>query len=425
MRLFKSLSEFNRNVLTLITGTTIAQAIPIAISPILTRIYTPEDFGIFAVYAGLLMILGSIATFKYELAINLPLDHGEAFVLFAVSIIIACCLSLLLFVALLFLGETLADLLGNKALASWLYLLPLSVLLVGVSNSCNYWFNRNKEFNTLSKNRVVQSSISAGGQLSFSSMPIGSGLIVGFVIGQIASVIYYVKSYLGLHSHLGMADINQKAAARLMSKYRKFPRYQVPSSLIESSSAQMPVFLLGVFFNPGTVGFYSLSQRVIRLPIGVIARSIGEVFRQKASAEFATSGDVRAVFRATLKKLIIISSIPFLIFGLFSPQLFVIVFGENWLVAGEYAQIMTPLFWMSFVVGPLSIMFMIAEKQEYDLVIQILLIVSSTLALLAGYYYFDSAYISIALFTIVYLVKYTIELLLSYRFCVSRDKLHG
>jgi len=96
----KPKSEFSRNVLTLMTGTTIAQAIPIAISPILTRIYTPEDFGVFALFIAIVGFFSVIASARYEQAILIPKKDEDAINIFALGFIIICSISLFLLIDL-------------------------------------------------------------------------------------------------------------------------------------------------------------------------------------------------------------------------------------------------------------------------------------------------------------------------------------
>ncbi|MAE10064.1 MAG: translocase, partial [Candidatus Marinimicrobia bacterium] len=127
-------SEFSKNVLTLVTGTTIAQAIPIAISPILTRIYTPEDFGVLALFISITTILGTIANGRYELAIVLPKRDNNALELTALSIIITMGFSLLLVILVILFHDPLLSYLNNDRFSFWLYLIPLSVLLFSLFN---------------------------------------------------------------------------------------------------------------------------------------------------------------------------------------------------------------------------------------------------------------------------------------------------
>ena len=146
LKRFKPKSEFNRNILTLLTGTTIAQAIPIAISPILTRIYTPEDFGIFAIFLAITLIIGSIANGRYELAIMIPKKDEDAINIFALGFIITTSISLLLLVLVLIFQRYFIFLLKNEEIGVWLYFVPISVFFFGIFNILNYFNNRKKNY---------------------------------------------------------------------------------------------------------------------------------------------------------------------------------------------------------------------------------------------------------------------------------------
>ena len=129
---FKPKSEFSSNVLTLMTGTTIAQAIPIAISPILTRIYTPEDFGMFALYMSMATIISVIATGRYELAIILPEKDEDAINIMMLSIGITFLVSLITLLIIFIFNAQITLLFGNPNISQWLYFVPLTIVLTGV-----------------------------------------------------------------------------------------------------------------------------------------------------------------------------------------------------------------------------------------------------------------------------------------------------
>ena len=145
----KPLSEFNRNVLTLMTGTTIAQAIPIAISPILTRIYTPEDFGVLALFVAITSIFGSIANGRYELAIMLPKKDENAINIFALGLIITFSMSFILLVLVVLFNEQITELLKNDEISVWLYFVPIAVLFIGLYNMLAYYNNRKKYYKVI------------------------------------------------------------------------------------------------------------------------------------------------------------------------------------------------------------------------------------------------------------------------------------
>jgi len=139
------------------TGTTIAQAIPIAISPILTRIYTPEDFGVFALYMSIVSVIATIATGRYELAIMLPKKDEDAVNIVALSIIISFFVSFIAFLIVYIFNSQITNLLGSPEISNWIYFIPITVLLAGVYQSFNYWNNRKKKYRRLVTSIVMQS----------------------------------------------------------------------------------------------------------------------------------------------------------------------------------------------------------------------------------------------------------------------------
>jgi O-antigen/teichoic acid export membrane protein len=403
------------------TGTTLAQAVPILISPILTRLYSPEYFGIFAQYVALVSLISILATGRYEMAIMIERDDEDALNIVCLIFLISIGVSILTLLCVLLFKNDISHLLGTQLIADWLIFVPLSALLMGMNQCLNYWCNRKSFYRRLAITRILQSSGAAAGQVGGG---IGgaesSGLVLGNILGQFLAISSYMHCAIQ-SAKVYIQSVSISGIKELAIKYKKFPTYQVPSTFIESVSSQLPIIMLGSFYGVEVVGLFSISQRVIRTPIMIIGRSVGDVFRQRAGKNYSENQDVRPEFIRTLKGLIAVSLLPSIIFFLIAPDLFAFIFGYNWRVAGEYARILLPLFLLSFIVSPLSVMFMIAEKQEYDLIIQILLVTSSAAVLAAGYYVFDSPKISLALFTGVYCLKYCVELYLSYHFC----KLNG
>lgn len=397
-------------------GTTIAQLIPIAISPILTRIYAPEDFGIFALYSAMVLMIGGISSANYELAINLPRLDVDARHLVGLSIFISFFVSVVILILVILFNGQITMVLNNPDIGFWLYLVPLGVFLSGIYMSLTYWLNRCKQFRTQASARVLQASMAIITQTGVGiASPGPVGLVTGSLFGQLSAIFVFVIT--ARKDFLKLKNGSFRKIKSLAIRYKKFPIVQAPSSLAGSSSSELPVLLLGSLFNPAIVGFFALSQRVVRIPVVFIGTSIGEVFRQKASEDYSNRGDSSEIFLSTFKKLALIST-PFgLIFALFAPVLFGFVFGDDWRVAGEFAQILTPFFWLSFIVNPLSVMIIIAERQEISLMIQLTQIVATMAALAAGYYVFDSAKYAIGGYTLVYCLKYLVELYFAFRFC--------
>jgi O-antigen/teichoic acid export membrane protein len=413
----KPKSDFSKNVVTLVTGTTIAQAIPVLISPVLTRLYSPEDFGIYAVYFSLVMIASVVATAKYEMAIVLPKTDDEARRVLSLSVLMSMISSAILLSIILVAYPFIDERMMKEKFI--LLLLPAGVFLIGLSQSLHYYFNRHGRYKSLVKGRILRSTAYSLSAVLFGLFkPAGAGLVVSDTSGYFANNIFLWFKHKGL---LKTSEFRWNELTMVAKRYINFPKYLIVSGFFEKGSGQAPVlFLNNLFSSTAGAGYFSLAQRMIITPADLISRAISDVFREKAGRDFANSGNCRSIFLSTFKKLLFLGVISFGIGYFIIEDLFRIVFGEAWAQAGVYAQIMMPMFFFQFVVSPLSIVFVIAEKQKYDLMMQALLLLMVAASFLVGHFYFGSIKTAIKLFTFVYSVKYLIEFLLAYRF--SRGK---
>lgn len=403
-------SDFAKNVITLMTGTTIAQAIPIAISPILTRIYTPEDFGVFALYMAIASIFVVIATGRYEMAIMLPHEEDDVKSIVKLIILILITITFFVFLAIFIFNNTITVFLDNPEISTWLYFLPISIFLVGLYQVYNYLLIREKNFKRLSKNKVIVSTTNSSTQLVYGfTIANGFGLLIGNIISYIVSIYFIVKSKT-VNKYFNFKDNSINKVAK---EYQNFPKYDVPSVLVNILSNQLPLFALGKYFSLGTVGFYSLMYKVLMMPIGLLSNSILDVFKQRATEDYNKYGNCEDIFIKTFKSLFLIGIIPFSILGFFAPEIFSFVFGANWRIAGEFAQIITPMLYLKFIINPLSYTFYIAKKQKNDLIGQILLLIIVIISIYIGLLYEDEK-ILIMFFSIGYSIIYLVYLIYSY-----------
>lgn len=366
-------SDFSRNVLTLMTGTSIAQAIPIAISPILTRIYTPDDFGIFALYMSIASIIAVIATGRYELAIMLPKKDSDAINILFISIVLSLIVSLLSFLIVFIFNSQITNLLGSQDISNWLYFIPITVLLTGLYQSFNYWQNRKKKYKTLAQNRVIQSGSTATVNLAMGLTNSGSsGLIIGQVAGQ-GLATYFFGRLVWKENQSNICNINKKKILALISKYIKLPKYNLPNALIDGLRLSGISIFISKLFLTSTLGQFSLAWRMLQMPLGIIGESLSQVFFQKISSSKNTD-----LYRIVLKFIIkasIVSAPIFLIIYLFSVDIFSFVFGESWELAGQIASSLTPWLFLNFISSPLSMLFIKLNKQDIMLIFSIFFMV--------------------------------------------------
>ncbi len=369
-RAFFRKSEFRHNVLTLMTGATIAQAIPIAISPILTRIYTPEDFGVFALYMSVASIMSVLATGRYELAIMLPKKDKDAINIVALSILISFFVSFISFLIVFVFNTQIANILSSPQIANWLYFIPITVLLTGIYQSFNYWSNRKKQYKRLATSRVVQSGTTAASNLAMGFGGFGSsGLILGGILGQ--GVAATVLGKFVFREDRGLfAKINRLKIAVLAKKYKKMPIFNLPNALIDGFRLSGMMILISKYFSVASLGQFSLAWKILQIPISLIGGSISQVFFQEISS--LKNEELYAVVTQFIKKASMLSLPMFLIIYFFSEEIFLFVFGHNWKLAGKIASILSPWVFLNFLSMPLANILIILNKQEIILLVSII-----------------------------------------------------
>lgn len=367
---------FGRNVITLMTGTTFAQAIPIAISPILTRLYSPSDFGLLALFVSLTSICGSVANGRYELAIVLPVKDEEAINITAICVLIATFFSIALLVVVLLFHDYIVIKLGNPNLALWLYFVPLAVFLVGLFNALNYFHVRTKKYKDIANATVNKSIAAATTQLFLGFAKTGSS---GLVFGQMVSYITgnTVLSKNILKEKVLLKSLNKTEIKRLATRYVDFPKYSMWSILANTLAYNLIDVFISYLFGAAALGFYSIGNRVLGAPSSLVGTSFGQVFFQRATEEKNTTGSATNIFLKTSKTLLLIGLPPFILLYFILEDLFAFVFGLEWRIAGTYAKIMLPLFFVRFFISPLSTINSVFEKQNISLIWQLALLFSA------------------------------------------------
>ena len=363
LKKLKPKSEFSRNVVTLMTGTTIAQAIPIAISPILTRIYTPEDFGVFALYIGIVNFIAVVATARYEMAIVLPKSEKEAINILALSILITLSIVFVITFIILFLKKFILNSLNANDLGNIIYLVPLSILLAGLAQSFNYWSNRKEYFKNMSNAQISQ-SISIGiFQPLFKLIGINSGLILGNMVGRFVSVFILIHKFIK-NDKIAMQYIKKEVMIEQMIKYKDFPLVNSFHSFSDILRSSGSVMLISSFFGSTILGFYALSLKVLQIPIGIIGSALGQVLYKKFSSLHNDNQPLYPYVKVVVIKLLLIALPTFGILFFIAPDLFAFVFGEKWRIAGEYSQILIPYLFMNFLISPISSIPIVLQRQK-------------------------------------------------------------
>ncbi|MCG8578248.1 MAG: oligosaccharide flippase family protein [Flavobacteriales bacterium] len=386
-------SEFSKNVITLMTGTTIGQLLPLALTPVLTRLFSPDEFGLFAFYTSMVTFLMVIAAGRYEQAVVLPKEDKEAINILALCFSILAVITALLFLIYFLAGDLIAGWINKPAIADWLWFVPVSVFFATAYRILTFWSNRKKRFKGTSASVVAQ----AGGRVSVQLVgglgkygvlsgkipfgkfvksiwdkshpeptgitPLGIGSLIlsfafGFFMGTLMLLFPFLKKDRSLFSAVSWKQMKEQAKV-----YDKFPKVNTFHALGDEMKNLGVTSTIIYAFSDVILGFYSMTFRVLRAPLSVIGNSFGQVFYQKAAEMHANKQNYVRLIDSTIKKLSLIALPIFLVIVFFGPPLFAWVLGEKWRVAGEYAQYLTPWLFASFVISPIQQVAVIVDKQ--------------------------------------------------------------
>jgi len=357
-------SRFARSVAVIAGGTAAGQAVTLLASPIITRLYSPADFGLFAAYMSLLGTASTVATLRYAQAIPLPRREKEAWALVVLAISIAGGVGLLLGLVVLAAGPEIAALLRIPALGPYLLFLPMGLWLIGTYEPLTYWAIRLKDSRTLAGGRVAHGTGTAAGQAALGVLHGGPvGLLIGDMFGRLAAVLWLAKPAVnGRPSPTPLAGVREVAAT-----YRRFPLMGAPAGIANTFSLQVPALFLAALYGPSAAGWFSLVQRVVGVPTTLIGKSVAQVYVGELAERLRKNEDTLQLFRQLTIKLATAGLLIGSVLAILGPWLFESLFGREWRISGLYARAMFPQIIASFTVYPLSQTLIVLQRQDLQL----------------------------------------------------------
>jgi len=389
---------FLKNVVTLLSGTALAQAIPILISPLLTRIYSPGEIGVYTIFFATSNILAILSSGRLEQAVLIPKHRKDSFNVVKLAFCFSIIVSTISFLALLFFKSQISSLLGLSTISNWIFLIPLTSFFIVIFQVYSFWLNRNDKYLSISKGKVSQGVFMAFIQVSLSIL--GTvGLVLGRFVGAFFSSAYLFFLSIKLSPKLFL--FNKSDLKTTLITYKDYPIYTMPNALLNSISNNLPLYLLESFYDAKATGFYSWSVRIIQGPMGMIIASLQQVFFREASKKYNNGESVFSLTKGVLKKLFLIGIIPYTVIFFYSPSIFAFVFGEEWRIAGEYTKFLVPWFFMVFLTSPISSIILIFNKQKIYFLYEFLLFISRLIALYCGYRFFNDPIYSVIFYGIV------------------------
>lgn len=359
---------FLRSVATLTSANILGQLIMLLALPLLTRLYVPDDFGVFAIFTAIMGLVLIVSSLRYELAIPLPTGNRSAGILLALALAINAAIAILSGVLVWFFAARIAAWTGTEAVRGLLWLLPFAILAAGSYKALSFWAVRIQDYNRIGQTKVVQSLANVAAQVSAGVVGSGGGgLVVGHIIGQ-ASGVFRLARGVSVASHLGRAWRSRSKVAVLLKRHRRFPLFDAPASFIDSANMQFAKVAVAVLFGPATAGLYLLAERVLQTPMNLVSKAVAQVLYGSSGAALR-EGRLHILSRKLVLTLAILLIGPSILLFFMAEPLFVLVFGEGWRGSGTFASVLIVGLAVQFIYSPLSMVLMATEGQGINLII--------------------------------------------------------
>ncbi|MDD2953989.1 MAG: oligosaccharide flippase family protein [Parabacteroides sp.] len=404
---FKS-SEITHNIATLSAGSVISQIIPVVMSLILSRLYTPKDYGDFSIFINCAGIIAVFISLRYEYAIVRPKRNVDAFNLITLCGIIAISISIIL--TLLFILSDWMDLDTINSLPgkNWL---PIYIICIATLQIFSNYANRVENYKVLAISSITRSLAQAFSRIIFGILHYGTGLITGSIIGLLGGCLTFTRKIHLLRSL--RRCFSWKRIKELMQIYNNFPKYLLPSGLLNTLSTNLPVILLADFYAKDSIGHFSMAISILYLPISLIGNALGQVFYKKASSWQPRQTNALAIQFLTLNSVIGLITFGILLSG--GERLFMFLLGKDWSIVGLYAIYLCPWLISVLCISPLGWIFDARDQQRTEMYLNIGMFVSRTFVILLGGYLQLSFDITLLLYSITGLFLWLIEGVFIYR----------
>ncbi|SFD37201.1 Membrane protein involved in the export of O-antigen and teichoic acid [Enterococcus casseliflavus] len=376
-------STFFKSIFQLAFGSILAQLITVLCSPFLTRIYSVEDMGMYALLLTVISIFGSVINGKYDFAIVSTKDEKDIDGLVQVSFLFSIVATILIVIFFSSYLIFIADIKNNIILI--MLLIFLLLLIVGIVNILNSINNRMQNYKIISEVYVIRTSIQNFLLLILGMFNFGPvGMLGAQVIGNLMGIR---KQYKTTNiSNVFNKNLDFKRLVFIVKKYKSFPMFSMSANILNNISYSILNFFISGLFGMTSLGLYSMSYKILGLPLSLISVNVSKVFFRDAAEEYKDYGRYnKALFKSTI--LLTSLAIPMcIILFAFSPIIFEIAFGKDWRVAGEYAKILAPMFSIRLVVGSLVPAFIVCNKQRFELLFQSLFVFSSIANYIFAYF---------------------------------------
>jgi lipopolysaccharide exporter len=376
-------SSFVKNVLVVMTGTAAAQAIGLALAPVISRLFYPSDFGIFGSFMSISAIITAGATLEYSQAIMLPKEKEDAIHLFLASCLSAFAVGILCLAVCLIVPATVNGLMKTDGVWA-LALLAVSTVVAGLNRSCQAWCVRVKAFKQTSTSQVIRSLSSNGAQIGFGILSGGAaGLILSSVLADVLASLNLIRVLRPDLAALRRC-IRWDRIKKLAKDYHDFPLYVASQNVMNALSSGLPVLLLAHYYGLVVAGAYAFGVRILEVPMGFVLSALRQVLFQKAGETQHRGGKLAPLYVKITSGLFALAIFPSLVLVLWAPEIFAWIFGARWYEAGEFARLLVLWLLFAFCNLPAMLFARLIRIQRTVFLYDLILLAARALALVFG-----------------------------------------
>jgi len=388
-----------RGMATLALGSGIGRLIGIGTIPVLTRLYTPEDFGVLAVFTALVAILAPLVTLRYALALPLPRYDGQAMNLLVLSIWLMLGLSTVIAAILWMWGAMLLSLLSMEVLAPWWWVIALAVLGTALYELLTMWATRRRAYRVIGQTSVTQSMGGALVKIGFGLAGVQPlGLLVGQVMAQAGGILRLLRGF-GAEFRANWRHVSLTRVRMVALRYKGLPTWRLPSQFLMVFSIQAPILAFSMLYDSSTVGQLGLSLTAVAVPIAVLGGTTSQAyFAEISRISLREPQSLYELTISTLKTMLAISLVPSLLLFVFGTPVFTLLLGAAWAEAGRYAEILSVYLMVQFVSNPISKIYSVLRMEWAYFLINAQRIILTTGGFLASGLYDHNAETALILF---------------------------
>lgn len=388
-------NSFVQNIAVLSLGSVVAKAVGILATPILSRMFSPAEFGLLATYVAVGAISATILTLRYETRVLIPKSEEEAKSIVTLVVFLALSMGVGLLALSIITPSYIFQLLGLAELGSWLTVAIAAGIATAIISAITAWFSRCSKYVTMARLQIVTVLAANVCSLTSGFLSIKNGLLysqaVSLLLGLIAFIFF---GYRSLNLSVSPQDL-----LRVASTYRRAPCFLFPTALIDVFTMQLPCILISAWFSNRAAGQYQMAIMLLGLPLNLVGNAISIVFFQRFSAIWPDAKAAKSQLLMTWKTLALFGA-PLVLVLFLGEYLFTIALGQSWSEAGRMAAVLAPMFFASLIHLPTSSTLAVMGLENRAFYFGLSMLIYRPLTLFLGFY-FDNLYLGLVLFVVL------------------------